>query len=163
MTAADWLSAPVVIEDATPDDAETLGDLHAASFNRAWGTAEFADLLRKPAVTALIARQGRRAGARRAVGFVLVSQAGDEAEILSFAVDPAHRRRGIGEKLLSAAIRRLYEARADHVFLEVDALNRKAAGLYDKLGFRRVAERRGYYGDATIGDGRALVLRCDLR
>ena len=49
------------------------------------------------------------------------------------------------------------------MFLEVDEGNAAAQGLYRKLGFRVVAERKGYY---ALGNGQkstALVMRLDLR
>ena len=52
---------------------------------------------------------------------------------------------------------------AETMFLEVDEGNNAALGLYRKLGFRKVAERKGYY---AAGDGQkstALVMRLDLR
>jgi len=163
MTATKWLSAPVVIETANTADAETLGDLHAKCFHHAWGTAEFAKLLRQDGVEALIALQGRRAATRKPVGFVLYRRAGDEAEILSIGVDPAARRRDIAKRLMESSLRKLYSDRADHIFLEVAEDNAAATGLYNKLGFKTVGERRGYYKKPDERDGRALVMRIDLR
>ncbi len=163
MTAIDWLSTPLVIEEVDLAAAEILGDLHAGWFHRAWGTAEFAELLRKKGVWALIAKHGRRSGARRPVGFALYRQAAREGEILSIAVDPKFRRKAIGRRLMEAVIRKLYAERIDRVYLEVDAENRAATALYRKLGFRTVGERQGYCSGPHQSDGKALVMRHDLR
>ena len=72
--------------------------------------------------------------------FALVGRRGDEAWIGGMGTHPAHRRRGLGERALRAAIQ---AARADgcgDVRLEVIDANDRAIALYEKLGFTRVRE-----------------------
>jgi ribosomal-protein-alanine N-acetyltransferase len=49
------------------------------------------------------------------------------------------------------------------MFLEVDDGNAAALGLYRKLGFEKVGERRGYYKDANGAVSTALVMKRVLR
>jgi ribosomal-protein-alanine N-acetyltransferase len=69
----------------------------------------------------------------------------DELHITLVAVDPGHRRRGLGrrvlEELMACAIRR----GATRATLEVAAGNGPGQGLYEALGFRTAGIRRGYY------------------
>ena len=53
------------------------------------------------------------------------------------------------------------EKKAQHIFLEVRPSNAAGLALYSAFGFRRIAERRGYY---PAHDGRedAIVLTLDL-
>lgn len=95
---------------------------------------------------------GHRAGE---AGFVLARAAADEAEILTLAVVPAWRRRGLGAALLAAAQRRAASLGAAQLFLEVAADNDAARALYAGAGFEAVGLRRGYYA----GGRDALVLR----
>lgn len=70
--------------------------------------------------------------------FALVGRRGEEAWIGGMGTHPDHRRRGLGERALRAAIR---AARADgcgDVRLEVIDVNDRAIALYEKLGFSRV-------------------------
>ena len=84
--------------------------------------------------------------------------AADEAEILSVAIAPAWRGRGLARPLLDLHLRRLAGLGARAVFLEVDEHNAPACRLYRRAGFHEVGRRQGYYdGGAT-----ALVLRRDL-
>ena len=79
-----------------------------------------------------------------AVGFFLARRIIDEEELLLFAIDPDHRRKGLGHALLA---RMLQEARAAgmvRVFLEMRREN-PADALYAAHGFRAVGLRRGYY------------------
>ena len=82
----------------------------------------------------------------------------DEAEILSIAVAPARRGRGLARRLLELHLRRLAGLGAGAVFLEVGERNVPACRLYKRAGFRQVGRRQGYYE----GGSTALVLRRDL-
>ena len=82
-------------------------------------------------------------------GFLVARIAADEAEILNTAVDPAHRREGIGSLLLAAAISTAQAHNAKNVYLEVRESNRKAIAFYVKHGFAKSAERHAYYTSPT--------------
>lgn len=60
------------------------------------------------------------------------------ARILSIAVDPAFRGRGLGSALLQAALASLAKRGARRVRLEVRPENAAAVRMYEKAGFRRV-------------------------
>lgn len=78
--------------------------------------------------------------------------------LISIAVLPEHRRRGIGSELLRRVIE---EARRDagvvSVYLEVRVSNEPAIRLYEKFGFRKARIIRGYYRDGE--DAYVMVLR----
>jgi [ribosomal protein S18]-alanine N-acetyltransferase len=71
----------------------------------------------------------------------------DEAHITTFAVDPAHRRRGVGERLLLVMLDIAIERGAREATLEVRLSNTPARNLYEKFGFRPVGIRPNYYSD----------------
>lgn len=135
----------VLFDSAARTDA--LAALHASCFPDAWDAA---------AITALLATPGTFAFSHDD-GFVLARVAGDEAEILTLAVAPVARGRGLGRALLQAVIRRAAEMGAASLFLEVGADNPAALALYAGLGFTRVGMRKAYYNG-----GDALVLRLSL-
>ena len=91
-------------------------------------------------------------------GLALARVAADEAEILSLAVVPALRGRGLGRTLLEWAAATAAERGAGTLFLEVSAGNEAARRLYAAAGFAQVGRRVGYYP----GGGDALVLRRTL-
>lgn len=72
------------------------------------------------------------------------------ARIYSVAVDPAHRRRGLGTQLVNAVIRRLPK-RCTSVMLEVRPDNTPARELYARLGFGHTGTRMDYYADGSAG------------
>src|SRR5262249_14613116 len=98
---------------------------------------------------------------QRLVGFIMSRLATDEAEILSIAVEPARRGRGLARALLDRNLRRLGGAGARAVFLEVDEGNVSARALYRRAGFREVGRRPGYYSNGQTAAA-ALILRRDL-
>lgn len=72
---------------------------------------------------------------------------GDEAHVVSIAVDPAWRRQRLGEWLLWEMISAAATRQVTAMTLEVRAPNRGAAALYEKIGFREVGLRKRYYRD----------------
>jgi ribosomal-protein-alanine N-acetyltransferase len=136
---------------ATQAHAHALAHLHAAAFPRGerWGADAFALQLGLPGAFGWIADEG---------GMVLARTAADEAEILTLAVDPAQRRRGLGRRLLACAMRTAAERGARHMLLEVGEANQAARALYACAGFLEVGRRRRYYRDGSD----ALILRATL-
>lgn len=155
-------AARIHVAELEADAAEDLSAIHGAAFAHTWSADDFAALLGERSVFALGLTRGTVFG-RRPVGFVLVRIAADEAEILTIAVRPGHRRCGYGRRLMEEALRRLYGAGVAACFLEVDRANAAATGLYRALGFEVVGERPNYYRSGSPGDGSALVMRVQLR
>ena len=85
-----------------------------------------------------------------------------KSELLTIAVRPTERRRGLGRRLLTAVIEGAREAGARTLFLEVGADNPPARALYEAMGFRVVGRRAAYYrrGEGPAAD--ALVMRLSL-
>jgi ribosomal-protein-alanine N-acetyltransferase len=138
---------------ASARDATAIAVLHAASFRRGWGEDEVYRLLADKAVIT------HRAIVRQTlVGFIMSRLAADEAEILSVAIAPARRGRGLSPPLLDYHLRTLAGLAIRAVFLEVDEHNVPACRLYARAGFRAVGRRQGYYESGAA----ALVLRRDL-
>ncbi|MBU2208038.1 MAG: GNAT family N-acetyltransferase, partial [Alphaproteobacteria bacterium] len=72
------------------DRAARLADVHAEAFPAPWDAAALEALLDQDGVFAL----------EDPDGFILLRAVADEAEILTLAVRPAARRRGLGARLV---------------------------------------------------------------
>ena len=83
------------------------------------------------------------------VGFLFGRIAADEFEILNMAVQKAHRRRGIGSKLLESALEFSRIAGCSRAYLEVRASNAPAIALYTRHGFTQCGRRTQYYRDPS--------------
>lgn len=145
---------------AEADDCPEFSRLHGERFYRGWGAGEFHSLLTQSTVFGFSAKM---AGDRALGGFVLARETAGEAEILTIAVSDRYARQGLGWRLMLAALREIRARGGETVFLEVDEGNTAAIGLYRKLGFAKVAERKGYYEDRQGNRTTALVMRLDLR
>jgi ribosomal-protein-alanine N-acetyltransferase len=145
------------LSTAGPADADALAELHATAFQRGWSAEEFERLLVDKSIVAHRATFGRDV-----VGFSLARVAADEAEILSIAVAPAWRGRGLAGQLLDLQLRRLAALGIVRLFLEVDEGNSPARRLYARALFREVGRRGAYYRPAGGAASNALILRRDL-
>ncbi len=137
----------------TPDCAPILSALHEQTFSPAWTTEEFTDLLKTPGALVQILSVGEEPA-----GFCFYRLMSDEAEILTLAVLPDHRRRSYGENILIEGCRQLKEHKIRSLFLEVSVSNEAARRLYEKSGFQEAGRRRNYYreGDLKVD---ALILK----
>lgn len=143
------MSVSALIRTAALDDAPALASLHASAFPTPWPETDLQRLLLDPRSIGLIC-DGQ--------GFIVVKVAGDEAEVITLAVDPTARRQGVGRALVEAGAAAAKSAGANALFLEVADDNGGAIALYEGAGFQAVGRRRGYY---SRPDGRmdARVLR----
>jgi ribosomal-protein-alanine N-acetyltransferase len=147
------------IEPAAADDADAVTKLHAQGFYRGWPREEFAAYIADPERTPIyVACNGRHSVA----GFAMLRLAADEAELVTIAVAPKWRGKGIGGALLDAAFADLMLSSAKKIFLEVAADNASALALYRRRGFAEIGRRRGYYPRPDGEPATALVMARDL-
>ncbi len=154
-----WGRPPFSLRSATVADCDDLSDVHGSAFRRGWSGAEFESLLSQPGTHALIAHDRKR----RPAGFILYRLVADEAEVLTIAVRPDTRRRGIGRALLEDALRHVYRDGARGIYLEVEDSNHAAITLYRGVEFRETARRAGYYAEGRATPAGALVMLRQLR
>lgn len=82
------------------------------------------------------------------LGYVIgIIRWGKTGHILSIAVDPSHRRQGIGSALMASIMARLRAKGARVIRLEVRKSNLGAQQFYLNLGFRLKEEIPYYYED----------------
>jgi [ribosomal protein S18]-alanine N-acetyltransferase len=81
------------------------------------------------------------------VGFVVVGEVGDVAEMEAVAVIVGARRQGIGRGLCGRAMEWAAGRGAGTMQLEVRAANVAALRMYRGMGFVEQGLRRGYYRD----------------
>ncbi len=134
---------------------EELASLHKRCFvtPAPWDAASFAGFLADQLAFLLVEGEA---------GFLLGRTVAGEAELLTIAVAPEARRRGLGRKLMARFIYQAQLRGAERTFLEVAADNPAAIALYESCGFRQAGTRRGYYRTPTGQRIDALVLARDL-
>lgn len=96
---------------------------------------------------------------RKIVAYIDFWMVADELELVSVAVRPKYRRRGLGQHLLSGMIEFGKKHQVSSIYLDVRNSNEKAKRLYEKLGFQTVGLRKRYYSDNQED---ALIMRKNL-
>ena len=132
-----------IIRSMTAEDAAKVASLEAEIFSQPWSENAFLDSLCLPDTIFLVAEES---GVIQ--GYIGMYLAADEGEITNVAVNPACRRRGIGEGLLTEMKKRAADHKSARIVLEVR--------LYEKQGFSSVGIRRGFY-EFPREDARIMV------
>jgi len=150
-------SEPIALRVARASDLADVTRIERESFADPWGNADFRSVLQSPQTIFLVAVDGV---SEAVVGYAVALTVLDESEILNIAVDPSMRGRGLGGRLLDAAIADVLARGAVAAFLEVRESNAAARALYQSRGFEELSRRRGYYR-TPVED--ALVLRLAMQ
>ncbi len=137
-----------------PPTPAQMAATHAAAFrqDRPWSADEFAGLLQNSGCLAVGDAQC----------FALVRVVVDEAELLTIATHPDHRRQGRARAVMRDWMARAADMGARRAFLEVAADNLPAIALYESVGFAGAGVRRAYYRRAGTDPADALLMTCDL-
>lgn len=138
-------------------DAVALAAVHAQGFTAPWTAADIAEVFDTPGTFGFLVTDDGTP-----VGMAVCRAIAGEAEILTIAVIPDRRGRGIGQALVQAMIGAARARGATEAFLEVGADNPEAEKLYASVGFRLAGRRAGYYDRGAQGRVDALVMRRDL-
>lgn len=137
---------------AAVSDAAALSIIHTASFDDGWSPRDFETWLgREEAVAVLATRE------REAIAFGLALAAGDDAELLTIAVLPRHRRAGLAKDIFRALDAEAASRSLQRWILEVARNNLPALALYKSEGFVEIGVRTAYYRQKE-GRADALVL-----
>jgi ribosomal-protein-alanine N-acetyltransferase len=76
----------------------------------------------------------------------MCAQEGADTDVLTIAVDPDYRLRGIARHMLTSLIDWAYTKNSPTIFLEVEKNNQPAQALYISEGFEIISIRPDYYG-----------------
>jgi [ribosomal protein S18]-alanine N-acetyltransferase len=147
----------VALRRAGAQDLDAVVAIERASFSDPpWSRESFIALVDSPRAYFTVAYESP---AGPVIGYVVAWFVADEAEIANLAVSPDRRGRGVGARLLDAALTEAQLAGARVVHLEVRDSNAAARALYGSRGFNAVGRRRRYYRE-PVED--ALLLRRDF-
>lgn len=138
----------------TEQDLPVVMELERSAHSHPWRQSSFEDCLKGRQRCWLAEHK------QQLTGYVVVTHAGGDAELLNIAVSPKYQRKGIGSLLLQHAINCVI-GHADMLFLEVRMSNRKAIELYSKEGFFEVGNRKNYYPTLN-GQEDALLMAAQL-
>ena len=146
-----------VIRLAQDQDAAAIAQLSRDAIETGlgwtWRPQRVAASIRDPQSLCIVA------GVRPILGFC-ITQFGEELAHLSLlAVDPRHRRRGLGARLVSWTVASARTAGIAAIHVEMRANNSEARSFYQTLGFELGELVRGYYQGVESAQRMVLRLR----
>lgn len=123
-------------------DLEQVLEIEQASFGRdAWNRDLFLEYFRRCPQLFLVGKL-----ARRIAGYSITCTGAREAELVSIAVDPRDRRKGVGQVLMNTTLADLRSRRIAGWWLMVATTNDAAIRFYEGYGFARTRRSKNYYG-----------------
>jgi ribosomal-protein-alanine N-acetyltransferase len=134
-------------------DVPEVAGIERASHPLSWPAVYFRRLLREGCAAWVVSGGGVLAG------YAVVGFDEEDAHRLNLAVAAAWRRRGLGSRLLTAALDAARRGGAERVLLEVRASNRGAQRLYPHAGFRVVQRRPRDYPYPHGGEDALVMAR----
>ncbi len=136
------------------DDVDQVAHMETICFPTPWSKQSFiSEIEDNPCARYIVATQNDAI-----VGYGGMWMIIGEAHITNIAVRPDHRRKGIGQKILTAMMELCYEELAiKEMTLEVRVSNIPAQSLYEAFGFITEGRRKKYYEDN--GED-ALIMWC---
>ncbi len=139
-----------------PEDAKAVAALHACCFDDGWSAEAFEGFAGNCAYPGLLAWQGTHLA-----GFLVISIAADESEILTIGVALKQRGQGVALAMLRQLQGDLIAIGVTALFLEVGTSNERARTLYDRFGFVTVGARPDYY-ERRAGREDAIIMKLSL-
>jgi ribosomal-protein-alanine N-acetyltransferase len=124
------------------EDAAGVEIVEKASFGMPWSRQSFWEAAVNKDAYYLLALDENEI-----VGYAGTWLVADEAHIMNVAIAPMHRTMGLGRKMMVELIRIVKEKGITAMTLEVRPSNTVARKLYEKMGFKSVGLRKGYYED----------------
>jgi ribosomal-protein-alanine N-acetyltransferase len=128
-----------MLRQLTIEDLYDLIKIESACQIAPWSDEVFKKCLEAGSTGWVIEREGKM------IGFILILFQVDEVHVLNFCVHPDHQHQGWGKQLLTHMLQNITSQGSKFVYLEVRRSNQHAITLYEKLGFRKVGERKDYY------------------
>ncbi len=129
----------MILRDMTDDDIDTVLRIEQQVHAHPWTRGNFSDAL----ASAYVCKVAQRDGAT--LGYAVLMQGVDDAELLDIGIAAQHQRQGWGRALLEAMLLLARELGKQRVVLEVRAGNVAACNLYRSAGFVEIGLRKDYY------------------
>lgn len=126
--------------DAELRHASEIAALEQETFSSPWSEKAITDTLSGDNSLFLVCEKDGHVA-----GYVGCYAVADEAAITNVAVAEKFRRQRIAEALITELKKRALERGCAVITLEVRVSNAPAISLYEKLGFKNVGCRRGFY------------------
>lgn len=143
-------------EPLTESRLDEVLAIENSAYEHPWTRGNFLDSLRSGYQAQLLC------GGDVVLGYFVAMKGVDEVHLLNVTVAPAFQGQGWGRVLLDALALWSRSEGTQWLWLEVRISNTRAQRIYERQGFRRVGERKGYYPAALGGREDAVVMSLKL-
>jgi ribosomal-protein-alanine N-acetyltransferase len=128
-----------LIRKARYEDLELIREIESSVFQNPWTLNQFKSEFDKDFSKFYVFEIEKKI-----IGYVILWDLGDTAEIANIAVEKSSQRKGFAKLLLEYVLKKCkFNVEC---FLEVDENNFRAVSFYKKMGFKEVSVRKDYYG-----------------
>lgn len=134
----------IIIAPAALTDMKKIAEIAELSFSDPWSERLFTDAFENIYTKVFLAKNG----SGDIMGYIVLSETGDDINVDDIAVLPEYRRMGIGKCLLEWS---LNEYPRKSFLLEVRESNSSAIALYKSMGFVQTGFRKRYYHSPCEG------------
>lgn len=128
-------------------DLKQVLRIERQSFPTPWSYSLFKHELLNSFAGTMVVETEPEEGESKIIGYTCFWLIVEETHITNIAVDPEHRRKGIGERMLQKITEDARAGGIKTITLEVRVSNMAAQRMYSKLGFLPGGMRKGYYSD----------------
>ncbi len=143
-------------EPMTDKRLDAVVAIESRAYEHPWTRGNFADSLRSGYQAQVLLADGKL------LGYFVAMKGVDEVHLLNITVVPEHQSQGWGRLMLDALALWSRGQGAQWLWLEVRESNERAQRIYERNGFRRVGERKGYYPAADGKREDAVVMSLKL-
>ena len=154
--SAVFSSLEAQFEPLTPERIDDVLEIEKLAYPHPWSRGNFTDSL-KAGYQALLLTAGDDI-----LGYYIAMQGVEEVHLLNITVKPEHQRQGWARIMLDALAIWSRGQGAQWLWLEVRHSNQRAQRIYERYGYRRVGERKGYYPAAFGRREDAVVMSFKL-
>ena len=143
-------------EPLTEARVDEIVAIERSAYEHPWTRGNFIDSLRSGYEAQVLGAKGT------VLGYFVAMKGVDEVHLLNITVPPERQGEGWGGIMLDALKLWSRAQGAQWLWLEVRVSNVHALGIYERHGFRRVGERKGYYPNGPGRREDAVVMSLKL-
>ena len=147
------MQGEIMLRKFAMNDLASVTQINTACLPENYTDIFFVDLYRRHPETFVVAEEDGKI-----VGYIMcriemglsnfgLSGVAKKGHVVSVAVLPEHRRKGVGKALVLKALDGMRGYGAKQCYLEVRVTNQEAISLYKKLDFEVARTIHGYYAD----------------
>lgn len=138
-------------------DKSTVLSIENQSFEYPWSDSDLVRCLRQRNCIGMVAEINDTV-----VGYMIYELHKNRLHVLNFAVDPKHRRKGVGGAMVDKLVTKLSSDRRNRILLEVRETNLAAQLFFKSQGFKAIDVLRDFYED-TAEDAYLMQYRCTTK